>query len=364
MASVIYSKNRLRKSKWRAWFFDDQGNRHQKWFETEQDGWDWINSEHDDIKEINLQKKKKVMTTEDAIELFKSTIISEVKSFPELKVDKFIIPTGKGTPETMGLMLSDSQLGHLTKSFNFKVFRDRLKMLQESIFTIAKVQRADHPIDRLVIFVLGDIVHNEIVGRFVDLHELEGTVWQQIQVAVDPENSFPSFFHNMLQMFDKVDLYLVSGNHGETQKDSISDANWDSVIYKFWEQQFVNEDRINFHSTDDFYQIVDIYGKKFFLEHGEVVRCWMGLPYYGVSRRIGELAKSEINFNYYCIGHFHQIASIQLGRKFFLVNGSFVSDDMYVLRKYGSTSVPFQYSFFVHPKKKYITSEYKLHFGI
>lgn len=318
----------------------------------------------DEVKEINLVKKKKVLTTEDAVELFKEFIVEEIESFPPLKIDKFTLSIGKHTPETMVLLLSDVQLGHLTKSYNYAIFRERLKLLQKKMFKIGKIQLADHPIDRLVIFVLGDIVQNELIKRFVDINELESSVWEQMRVAISPQDSFPSFFAELLQMFDKIDVYCVAGNHGEVQKYASSDTNWDSVIYQFWKEQFANEDRINFHLSSEFYQLIDIHGKKFILEHGEVVKCYMGLPYYGMSRRIGELSKSEIHFDYYCIGHFHQIASILAGKKFILVNGCFPSDDMYVLKKYGSMTVPFQYCFFVHPKEKYVTSEYKLHFGI
>jgi len=322
----------------------------------------------EDVEEIDYSqlvelKKKKKLKMDDIIELFKTQFINEVNAFPPIKIDKIKIPTGTSTPETMVLLLSDTQLGHETKSYNFQVFRERLKKLQKRIIQIAKVQMADHPIKRLVVFALGDLIQNELLKRFVDLNELEGTVMEQIKIAIDPVNSFASFFLGLNSVFEQIDIYTIAGNHGMTHKDASPDCNWDSIIYMFWKALLQNQENINIHLHEDFYHKVQVENMNFLLVHGDGIRSYMGLPYYGIDRMNKNWFMTLDDYDCCCIGHFHQRALLPCNFIPIYVNGTFVTDDMYALKKLGARSRPIQTCFFVHPKIG-ITAEYPLYLDI
>ena len=294
---------------------------------------------------------------EEALALFQETLAAEVRTLSPIKIRRYRWRTGKGTPETMVLLLSDTHIGHKTRSFNISVFNQRLRALEENLMRITRVQIRDHPVDNLVILVLGDIIQNDRIGQLISLDELQGTVWEQMKVAL---TLFPEFFVNLLAAFKRIDIYCVAGNHGSLGKFAGTTTNWDLIIYNFWQQNLANQPNIHFHLTEEFYQMVRIENKKFLCVHGDQIRMWMNIPFYGAIQAFMRWYCSIGRFDYGVCGHFHTIGNINWNEFELFLNGCFVTDDMYVLKRIKMMGTAAQMAFSVHPKVG-VTARYHLY---
>jgi len=289
--------------------------------------------------------------------MFKKSILPEVKAIPNFALPRLTLPVGNGTPEIIGLLLSDLQAGHLTKSFNMEVLKDRLlTKLVDRIISIKRVQSADHEVDTMYVFMLGDMIQNDAIGKLVSINELEMTTWKQIKFTTD---ILCEFFLKMSQIFKKVVIKGVSGNHGKVSLDAGTDMNFDHIIYEFTRLRLQNFTNIEFElqEPDIHFLFCEIYNTKFCIEHGDSCN----------SRKKQEdealtMYAEEEEFDILCIGHLHNIEQIKAHKGVIEIwtNGTFVSDDQYTKKKYRAKNKPEQYCFMVHPHKG-ITARYHLY---
>ena len=120
--------------------------------------------------------------------------------------------------------------------------------------------------------------------------------------------------------------------------------------YLFLEQRFRDTPHIKFHIATNFYQVAEVEGFKFLLVHGDDIRSWMNLPWYGITQRLMRWYQSICHFDYLCLGHFHSYANFEWNNTEVIMNGTFVTDDAYALKKIGMGGSPRQVLFSVHPK--------------
>ncbi len=96
--------------------------------------------------------------------------------------------------------------------------------------------------------------------------------------------------------------------------------------------------------------LATVAGHRFLIEHGDTVKAWMGIPYYGMEREQGREARRRMNsargFHYQAIGHWHVGAWIAGN---VLVNGSLCGTTEFD-HGCGRHAAPSQVSFMVHPK--------------
>ncbi len=96
-------------------------------------------------------------------------------------------------------------------------------------------------------------------------------------------------------------------------------------------------------------ELAAINGRKFLCEHGDTIRGWAGLPFYGFQREVGREAVRRMNtsrgFDYLCIGHFHVPTFLE---NRIIVNGS-LSGTSEFDHACGRHAHPCQVAFLVHP---------------
>jgi len=280
---------------------------------------------------------------------FASRIVKRVNAMPPIEVDLKPYARKRRNEEDAVLLLSDSHVGHRTKSYDSNVFKARMKGILAAVREITDIHRQAYPINTIHIFMLGDIVHNDLIGRFITLDEIEMPVINQfIDVAV-PE--VEKLILSLKRDFETVNVYGVRGNHGMVHKFAASTTNWDSIIYKIIAMQLRNQKRINIKLTEDFYQIVNVQGHRFLLVHGDQIPMHLTLPWYGTTTRAMRWQGSmPQDFTYMCHGHFHFPSIIQWNEMEILANGTFVTNDEYVRKKLGLKSLARQIFFGCHPK--------------
>ncbi|MEM5784983.1 MAG: metallophosphoesterase [Candidatus Aenigmatarchaeota archaeon] len=308
----------------------------------------------DELKiECPLPDKTEKIKMKDFIPALIDGLPKIIAPLPEIKIPK--IKKSKGDEEEMFLLLSDWQLGHKTRSFNYDVARQRVIKMVHSLLKITSIHRQSYPIKKINIFLLGDFIQNDYPW-FVDLSELESVLIDQVF-----NNAIPLLTWTIQEIannFEEVKIYAVRGNHGNTQ--SSEKDNWDDVIYRCLSLKFENNPRIKIYLTDNFYQIADVFGWKFLLAHGDQVRGGSyNIPLYALLQRMLRWATSIAGWNYMVVGHWHCYAHLEQNGQELLVNGSLVSDDEYVRRRYGWNTSTLQVVGSVHPRKG-ITWTYRI----
>jgi len=299
-----------------------------------------------------------------SIQNYAETILKKANQRTIKKMTKIPFPeisTLVGEEEELTVILSDWQLGHKTRSFNLGVAKTRVEELCHSIATITEIQRKDHPVKNINVFLEGDFVQNEAVGYLVDLSELEAILIDQVFGYAVPYLAQTIEF--LGKNFENVNVWSCRGNHGRGDRQNSEKTNWDDVIYRSLDLMFKNTKRIKFNLTQDFYNIATIMGWNYLLAHGDQVRGGSyGIPLYALLQRMLRWATSlPEKWDVLCCGHWHNFAYLEQNNQFLIVNGTLVSDDDYVRKQYGWNCSTSQVIFGVH-KNRPITSLYRIDF--
>lgn len=200
-------------------------------------------------------------------------VVSSVK-LPVFRVEKQ--KDAKNDEEVFVLLLSDLQIGHLTKTFNVSVFRKRMKALISGVLRVTDIHRKSHPVKKLVIFMLGDNIQSERAGFLVDLDELEIVLKKQVFGVAIP--AITGMITEFAKHFNKVEIHTVRGNHGSCGKFASKSTNWDDVIYEFLKLKFAGNRNVRVSISNHFYKFVDVLGHRFLLTHGDKIKMYMNIP--------------------------------------------------------------------------------------
>lgn len=287
--------------------------------------------------------------TDEALSEITRSIVGRVSALPYTPADPIVGRYGKGDEEEMVVMISDLQVGHRSPTTDSKVIAKRADNLIKRVLKIATLHRKAYPVKTLNVFLLGDIIHGEAVGRTINLDELEMTICQQMfEVAVPILEKMLTTFATH---FENVRVWTISGNHGRLSKENADSTNMDSIVYRFLVER-LKDYPIEWHTCyDRFYQIAKIMGHDFLLLHGDQIKMTLNLPYYGVTTRAMRLTGSVGHYDYLCMGHFHVANFLNWQDMEIIMNGTFVSDDQWVLQKLGMSTEPKQVVFGVHPNQ-------------
>jgi hypothetical protein len=150
----------------------------------------------------------------------------------------------------------------------------------------------------------------------------------------------------------------VSGNHPRrsAKKDHRgSNDNFDFLIAKFVEvrlQKLIDDKRFTIVIPDSWSAMVKIRGWNMLINHGDDIRSFGGVPFYGIERKVRRLtsigaAVGEIP-NYFFYGHNHQATTLtnNLGEVF--INGAFNASDEFSYDSLAAYSAPTQILLGVH----------------
>lgn len=264
----------------------------------------------------------------------------------------------KRDPETMVVLVSDLHPGLLTPSYNLDVFHRRMELFIEKVVLIKDIISQTIPLERVVLVGLGDLVSGQ--GIFPgqpwksQVHVLE-----QIYHHASPE--VLRLLLTLCEHFPQVEAHFVPGNHGRTGKDNPLEANWDNVLAQDIERRFEFVDQVDVKIEWDWYKFVDVYDWRFLAVHGNQVRSWLGIPFYGLVTK-GMKWQGSIPdgpWHYLLHGHFHVPFSMPWNNFEIISNGTLVSGDDFALRELGMASAPAQQVFGVHPEHK-VTWRYTL----
>lgn len=282
----------------------------------------------------------------------------------------------KKSAEYAVAVLSDWQLGKITPDYDSPTCEKRVELYAEKVIELTNIQRLDHPVNELRVWILGDIVEGELIFPGQS-YLIDSSLYQQM--TVDGPRILRNFLRSMLDEFEHIHVTAVIGNHGSlggrARRDYNPESNADRVLYKIVEQLFENETRITWTIPDNssgsngtkgvernWYAIDKVGAKSALLFHGDQVRGgFAGMPWYGFNKKVlgwGVGAVAD-HFDYAVCGHWHQPTSFVLNTKLVYVNGSTESTNTYAQEQLAAVGFPCQWLFFMHPENG-ITAEYRV----
>lgn len=277
------------------------------------------------------------------------------------KFQPYKLPSGKKQkkPVTAVIMFSDWHIGEVVRAaelegfggFAYAFARDYLEQIQHNFLKWVDLARRQHRIDELVVLCLGDFISGDIhrelsvtnefpvpvqtakagllLGQMILGFTPHFKIVRVIEVGADNHsrlNPKPQFKQKATNSFSYL-VYTIANAHLERAK---------NVKIEFAEG-------IKYRAT--------IANFVFLCEHGDTVKAWMGIPYYGMERVQGRearwrMSRKEASFHYQAIAHWH-VPGIIAGNIF--VNGSLCGTTEFD-HAVGRFAQPSQVSFLVHPR--------------
>ena len=288
-----------------------------------------------------------------------------IKALPPVPPPQARKRTKKVTTEEAVLLLSDIHYGEIVdggqmrglNEYNADIAIARLQALTEIVCSIASDKMAGYQFDKLHILMLGDMVggmiHEEIRTNS------HPSISKQ---AIDLSYIFTQMVRDFLTVFPIVEIDTVVGNHGRLeQKKSFKQhaENWDNIAYEFLARELRRQSRarITIHQAPQAYKKIN--GWTWLMMHGDGIRSWGGIPFYGIMRaqgRLKDLRAAEMQItggrsdvHYICMGHFHNYGELTTATGSLLLNGSVKGSDEYAQGLF-VTSPPQQLFCGVHRK--------------
>lgn len=238
-------------------------------------------------------------------------------------------------------------------SFNWAIAQKRIDEISDKELDWIGTQRNSYNIPALDVFVEGDLVTG-------DIHD-ELRVTNEFPLPVQAAKAgylLARVITKFAPHFKQVNVWETGGdNHGRLVKKPQSKQkaanNMMFAVYAVANAYLKEHGNLSIVQPEGMKQIIDVAGWKFLSEHGDGVKAWMGIPFYGIQRERGREAirrmRTDLGFDYLSIGHWH-VPSVLEDSIF--INGSLSGTSEYD-HGAGRHARPSQVSFLVHPRYGY-----------
>jgi len=338
-----------------------------------------INAGADDVEEEEVSVQEDLLKLEDEnrrlrvslrdtqreSSLFKtlSSVIKQQPPFSTFAPYSLARNTKEEIKESAVLVLSDSHgdqeiLGKRVQGleeYNFDVACIRAQRIVDTTISHLKQNLKGYNFERLYIVGLGDYVNG-------DIHKAtEHSKWKNaLKNSMGMGELLAMMITDLSRHFPEIVFTSVSGNHGRRsiKKDYRgAQDNWDYMVACHAAtrlQGLIEEKRLKVFFPDSWAMGLSIYDWNFILNHGDDIRSWNSIPWYGIERKTRRLnaigAVTGDIPNYFLFGHFHNMATQQHTTGETIINSSWSATDEYALNSLGAYSEPYQWLFGVHPQ--------------
>lgn len=260
--------------------------------------------------------------------------------------------------ESLVLHLSDlhadeivlpEQVGGLER-FDFNIALRRGEVLVDSTLQFTQKVLQNYNFHTLYILANGDNVSGEIHGA-ADHSYYRNTFKNCLAVG----QLQALMIRDLARHFPAIKIIHTSGNHGRRsiKKDYNNPKNnWDYLVAEVSRLHCQDLDNVDFSIPNTFNVNMEIEGHGFNVSHGDDIRSWNGIPWYGIERKTRRLmalnASTDRKISYFCFGHFHTPASQAVLSGETLINGTWVATSPYAYNSLSSYVVPTQLIHGVH----------------
>lgn len=286
--------------------------------------------------------------------------ITVIPYTPPLVATTYPVAIEQEQEEEACLLLGDLQVGELVDitttgglgQYNRDVFELRANILKHKVERIIRGHQQMYPIRTLNILGLGDFVEgmNIYPGQ---LSHLDMDLMEQVFTGAAKVAEMIVYWTGLV---DHINLFGVLGNHGRIgRKGELPvTANMDYLFLKYVElllKDYVEAGTVTCEFPKSFFQVVERQNHRFFLVHGDDIKGWMSLPWYGAQRAVSKWQELiQERFDYFIFGHHHTTATWEANSKEVIANGSFVGTNEYSAKIMNIGGRPSQILFGLHPR--------------
>ncbi len=248
---------------------------------------------------------------------------------------------------------TDWQLGKKSISYGMATCANRMDQLTDKVISLTTIQRAHHPVKKLIVLFGGDMVEGITIfpGQ---AWEIEAHLFEQLFEAA---RIMEKMIREFAESFEEVQVVCEFGNHGRLGRkgELPSGDNIDAMAYRIAKDRVTDLKNVTWQMSNDWYQIVVCGSYRALLVHGDEIKSSGGIV-----RKANAWATGVIEpFQDVYMGHWHTPMAVTMangGRVF--VTGSPESHNEYAREFIGATGVPSQRVHFIDPNKGRVTAEY------
>lgn len=251
----------------------------------------------------------------------------------------------------IGEVIDKQEMGGLNE-YNFEVFKKRYQYLIEKTISFTTKNMANYQFPELHILLTGDMVSGVIHDELEATNELNIVEQATLGALIVAQG-----FLDLARAFPKIVVTCVVGNHGRVKHEKYfkhkQQVNWDYVFYTNLALLLKNQKNIQFNIPMSFWAGISIQGHNFLIMHGDMIKSWGGIPFYGLAREATKwtevMASNKEFFRYFVASHFHTKAVLQTPTGERIMNASLKGGDEYAAGL-GLFGEPIQLLFGVHEK--------------
>jgi hypothetical protein len=196
--------------------------------------------------------------------------------------------------------------------------------------------------------MVSGIIHEELVETS------DGTLMDWL---IDGARLFAAAFRQLAAEFPSVRVEWHFGNHGRvTQKVRYKRrwVNFDYLLGHMIALHLADQPNISFRNHKSFWSLCEVQGTHMLNLHGDNIRGWQGIPYYGINRAVGNLSallKGRHSFDVVNLGHFHQSGLLERMDCDVVINGSAIGGNEFSIGALFASSKPRQMLYGMHPER-------------
>lgn len=241
------------------------------------------------------------------------------------------------------------QVGDLEK-FDFGVALCRAETYIDTMLKWTQKTLTNHRFPVLHILAYGDHTSGEIHGAVTRSHYRN-----MFRNAIAIGQMHGQMIHDLAGFFQKICVYYVPGNHGRRSiRKDFHGAwdNWDYLVAEVARMYCGQMTHVDFAIPDAFSMNIDINNWGFAIEHGDGVKSWMGIPWYGLERKTRRLVSLHNSMgkqiSYFVFGHFHSMSTNADLRGEMIINGAWPATNPYGYNEFSGYREPMQLIHGVH----------------
>lgn len=311
-----------------------------------------------------LRRNYKAQTRETAgMDALVEAIYSVVPEMPKAIVPPKYKPKGKEIEdESAVLCLGDWHYGQVVdpeqnggiSAYNVVIARDRIRFTIDTAIKLATEKLQGYRFNNLYVFGLGDWVSG-IIHKELEITNEIVIVEQILEVS----NLLAEALLKLAMVFPHVHFVNVVGNHGRVEAkpywDNKAINNYDYLVGKIVERQLAKQPNITFNLPKSFWALQEVENTRFLVTHGDSVKGWGGIPFYGLQRLYTKMRTLQqdygADFHHIVCGHLHNPNEFTIVRHKMFINGALVGGDPFSIGAISAACDPVQLFFGVHPRR-------------
>lgn len=316
----------------------------------------------EEARHIRKRYKSQTQTTA-GMDALVAAIHETVPTMPPIVVPKPYIPSGDGIDtESLVLCLGDVHYGAVVDPeenggisvYNTDVAQRRFEFTIDRAIKLATEKLQGYTYKRIHVFGLGDFVSG-MIHKELEVTNERTIVEQVIEVS----NLLAAGLLKLSMTFPEVRFAGVVGNHGRTEAKMYWDQkainNYDYLVYKFVEKLLADQPNITFNVPKSFWAIEEVENTRFLVTHGDTVRGWGSIPFYGLQRLYTKMRTLQqdfgTDFHHVICGHLHNPNTFTIVRHKMMINGALIGGDAFSIGAVSAACDPIQLFFGVHPER-------------